>query len=415
MSSKVSIVHFSRTPLAGAPVRLINALRSYTAYNVHLVDLKRWGLFDHDVVHSETPDRVFELAAKADIIHLHNYLDYNSNDFYPVDFKYLYKSGKIFLRQFHTHPESVAHVMGITAEELLASSIPSIVIAQFQERYYPHARVVPNIIPQDSPPYRPLIKDLEHHVFYGPSVSIRAWEHRWNTKGMPETLALLERVSRCTNCRVKWMSGQPLADVMREKRRSHLVIDELVTGSYHMSGLEGLSLGKPVLAFLDERTQYVLREISGSDLCPFINSRIEDGFDILLYLLRHPDEMAEIGASSREWIECYWADHILVQHFVDVYEAILLNPGLIVRQESLRLHNKATRFHALILPDLVYQSRSRCQDNNGVLDDAWTYAQRLIAGGRHMANNCLPSFLRKSLKNFWVHACRLVSKSKWLP
>jgi hypothetical protein len=38
----VKVVHFSKTPLAGAPIRLVEALQRYTKYDVHLVDLKRW-------------------------------------------------------------------------------------------------------------------------------------------------------------------------------------------------------------------------------------------------------------------------------------------------------------------------------------------------------------------------------------
>jgi hypothetical protein len=71
----MNIVVFSKTPLAGAPIRIVQALRRHTDFNVRLVDLKRWGIYDHDVVHSESPDAVVDLADKADIIHLFNYLD----------------------------------------------------------------------------------------------------------------------------------------------------------------------------------------------------------------------------------------------------------------------------------------------------------------------------------------------------
>ncbi len=59
----MKVVHFSRTQLAGAPIRLVQALRSHTNYDVWLVDLERWGRYDHDVVHTENPARTLELAS----------------------------------------------------------------------------------------------------------------------------------------------------------------------------------------------------------------------------------------------------------------------------------------------------------------------------------------------------------------
>ncbi|NLC59317.1 MAG: glycosyltransferase family 1 protein, partial [Armatimonadetes bacterium] len=135
------VLHFSSTPLAGAPIRLVQALREHTDHEVRLVDLQRWGLYDHDLVFSEQPDEVVELAAKADIIHLHNYLDSHSTCFAPIDFERLRRRGTALVRQFHTHPEFVAQVMGVSPSAVLSCPLPSLVIAQSQERFYPQARV----------------------------------------------------------------------------------------------------------------------------------------------------------------------------------------------------------------------------------------------------------------------------------
>jgi hypothetical protein len=153
--------------------------------------------------------------------------------------------------------------------------------------------------------------------------------------------------------------GQPLAEVLEEKRKAGVVIDELVTGSYHLSGLEGLSLGKPVLSYLDDRTKCVLGRISGTDVCPFINVRLEEAFEVLTYLVRHPDERADLGRAGRAWIERHWADRVLVRHFVDAYEKLAGDPTSFARQQSLRLDGDGDRFRALSLPDLIYRARAR--------------------------------------------------------
>ena len=351
------ILHFSKTILGGAPIRLVRALQQHTNYEVSLIDLKKWDMFEQDIIHEEDLEKMLETAEKADIIHLHNYLDYDSNDFYPVDFNELRKKGKIFVRQFHSEPYFVARIMGKNVSDVLESSIPSLVIAQFQERFYPNACVVPNIIPQDDQSYMPLSENPSNGISFYPTWESSAWDDRWNTKGAPETLSLIKNVARRTGCNINYLTNQSHVKVMQEKRRASLIIDDLVTGSYHISGLEGLSLGKTVLAFLDDRTQQVLREISGSDICPFINVRLEDALEVMTYLLVHPNEMAEIGINSRKWIEKYWADRILIQHFVNVYEKLLQNPELVRRQESLRLNSKISYFLAVTLPDIIYEAR----------------------------------------------------------
>ncbi len=359
IKDKLNILHFSKTPLAGAPIRIVRALQQHTHFNVRLVDLTRWGMFEHDVVHTENPDEVMALAEKADIIHLHNYLDFHSQEFSPVDFNSLQRQGKFFLRHFHSTSMLVATEMGISVSNLLASPIPSIVIAQYPERFFPKSHVVPNIIPQNDSTYKPAQNRAKYGIVYSPTSVRSAWDDRWNTKGMPETVAIMKRVARRTGCKIKYANTrQPLAQVMQDKRQAAIIIDELVTGSYHLSGLEGLSLGKPVLAFLDHRIEQVLQEISGSKHCPFINVRLEDAFEPLLYLLEHSDEAKAIGQAGREWIESYWADHKLIQHFVDVYDTLVDDPGRVVRQERLRFDNSTAYFQDVTLPDLVYTARA---------------------------------------------------------
>lgn len=354
----IRVVHFSKSPLAGCPIRAVQALQRHTNYDVRLVDTERWGIFDHDLVHKENPEASLELAEKADIIHLYNYLDYNSLDFYPIDFNALKRKGKVFVRHFYSSPMLVAELMGVNLSDVLNCPIPSLVVAHFQERFLPKARVVPNIVPQDDPLYLPTEDLPEYGVFFAPSSYRSAWEDRWNTKGTTETLAVLERVKHLTGCSIKWITGRPFAEVMKEKRKAFLTIDELVTGSFHTSSLESLALGKPSLAYLDNRTQRVVREISGSESCPIINVRLEDSLEAIVYLLHNPEEAAEIGRTSREWIEQYWSDRIFVDHITDIYNKLMENPALVCRQEHLRMDDRFHRFHTHVLPDLIYKARA---------------------------------------------------------
>ena len=371
------IVHFSITPCAGQPINIVRALQAYTDHDARLIDLERWGLYEHDLVFSEDLDQALELAEKADLIHLHNYLDLDSKDFSPIAFRSLRKEGKAFVRQFHSSPGLIAQNKGVPVSRLELDSLPSLVCAQFQERFYPKARPVPLIIPQDHPDYQPDHEAVKPSIFFAPTHMADAWTDRWNTKGAPETLRLIKRVARRTGCAVRFMTQRPITEILRERRKCAVMIDELITGSYHTSSLEGLSVGKPVLTFLDHRVRQVLQEISGSDACPFVNVRLENAFEVLVYLIENPDEAAWIGTAGREWIERFWTDRILVGHFVEAYQKLLADPGLVRRQECLCLDSPAARFFAVILPDLLHMSRLKTI-RRSLTGRIWAFFKRFI-------------------------------------
>jgi hypothetical protein len=354
--ASLRVVHFSLSRLGGGPIRIVNALRAHTEHDVRLIDHRRWGQFDHDVVFSESREEALELAEKADVIHLYNYLDYDSRDFAPIDFGALRDRGKLFVRQLNSAPVTVARRMGYDMRRVLDSPIPLLVGAQCWERLYPKARLVPLIVPQDDPLYRPSGEPGEGIVFT-PGSPEPTWERRWGAKGHRETAALLARVARKTGCKTEVIDdNRPLVEVMRAKRHGSVVVDDLVTGSFHASALEGLCLGRASVSYLDDRVQYVLREFTGSPVNPFVSVELEDAEDVLAYLARHPDEADEIGRAGRHWIEKYWADHLLVRHFVDVYET-LAEGRAVQRQPEFSLETAGARFAAIVVPDLEWAAR----------------------------------------------------------
>ncbi|UZP66149.1 glycosyltransferase family 1 protein [Desulfovibrio mangrovi] len=353
------IVHFAVTPLAGAPLRIVQAINAHTEHSARLVDLCRYGTedFGQDVVFSETPELVMELVEQADIIHFHNYLDLDNTQFAPIDFRKLQRKGKLFIRHFHSHPELVASRMGITAQELLAQDIPALVIAQFQERFYPKAYIVPNFIPEDDPLYMPAPTPVRHDVFFSPTNFKGAWDCRWNTKAAPQTQNAI--MAACKQAGASWVlvHKTPLYRTLALKQASRIVVDDLTTGSYHLTGLEALSQGKPVLAYLDERTSSIMQHFSGTAENPFINIKLEDALPVLNYLLSSPDEAAEIGAASREFMQTRWRSGEMVQRISEAYAMLAHDPTSLTRQPELALGCSTRRFFALTLPDIIHTSR----------------------------------------------------------
>lgn len=364
----MNIVHFSSSSLAGAPFRLVSTLQKHTLHDVRLIDLKRYerqgeqGWFEHDLVFSEQRDEALDVARKADIIHLHHDLDLDSRRFAPIDFRDLKRKGVLFVRQFHTTPCVVAGLTGRQPEEIAAyDETPSLVISQYPERFYPKARVVPNILPHNEPEYSPLLPERDGEpsmdIAFAPSNLASAWEDRWSTKGAPETMAVMDRVVELTGCSARTVSGVPLREALHFKRHARIIIDDLVNGSFHLSGLEGICLGKPVLCYLDARTDFVLREISGSSESPFLNVRLEDAVEVLRHLVEHPDETAALGQAARTWVETYWRDDLLTMHYTHVYNRLAQNPDLISRQRAFSLDSPGASFKAAVLPELLYASR----------------------------------------------------------
>ncbi len=353
------IVHFSTTACAGGPYRLVSLLKKHSNFDVRLIDLKRWGRYPHDIVYEDDKEKALEVADKADVIQFHNYYDQNSRFFNELDFKALKRKGVKILCQFRSEPNTIALNAKTTTSEILSYDIPTTVIAQFQERFYPHARVVPNAVSSNEAIYRPNKKESEYDILFSPTNTGEAWKNRWNTKGYPETVQIMNRLKKNENCRIKVISGKPVADVLLEKQKSRIVLDDMVTGSYHMSGLEALCQAKTVLCYLDQRTSNVLQEITGSEKIPFVNVRLEDAFYVLKYLVNNEHITSEIGLEGRKWIDKYWSEEKIADHFIDIYSKIVEDPSLVRRQESLRIETDHEKYFSIILPDLIYDSRAK--------------------------------------------------------
>jgi hypothetical protein len=357
MSRALRVVHFSASPLAGMPLRLAQALGRHGGLDARLIEPTRYGLFGQDVVFDETPDLALALAQAADIIHLHNYLDLASTTFAPIDFAALARRGAAVVRQFHSTPELVAGTMGRPVAALLADPLPALVIAQYPERLYPRAMVVPNFVPEDEPAYQPADTPAASDIFFSHTKTVGAFEDRWNTKAAPETIALLGRLAREQGLTSEVVTGVPLAEALARKRRCRLVIDDLASGSYHLTGLEGLAMAKPVLSFLDGRCLELLAAFAGTPRCPFVNVRLEDAGPVLAALAADPEAAAAVGLAGRDWLTSHFSAKTRVASYLEAYEALLRDPSTVRRQPSLAVAGPERRFFALALPQAVHNAR----------------------------------------------------------
>ncbi|TKC88821.1 hypothetical protein FAZ69_13855 [Trinickia terrae] len=237
--------------------------------------------------------------------------------------------------------------------------MPQLVIAQGPERYYPFARVVPNVIPQNDPRYMPATEeDGMPIVTFSPSGRSSAWRTRWETKGTPQTLALLRKLERKGLCRVQLIVDTPHDACLRAKQRAAVAIDECVTGNYHLSGLEALSQGKPTLGHLDNRVQSQLRQLTGALELPWIDVRLEEAEGPLRELLVDRALRAELGAASRRWIETYYREETLIEHYRRAYLDLFEAPG---RFGARRFASGGEPWLAVALPNHRWEARKAAQ------------------------------------------------------
>ncbi len=325
----MKVVHLSLTPLAGAPIRLVRAINRYTAATARLVNLNpdAYGrrTFDEDIDFCRDKEEALQAISDADLIHCHHWIDVRRNPF-GVDL-----TGRNVIRQYHSEPAFIAAHAGITPAQVINAPEPQLVVAQFHERLYPNAQPVPNLLDYDA------IDRIEHAVLTGsptstprpppcvaffPTASTPAAQERWSTKGAPETARILHALARQYGFTVDIASDLPHSVALNRRRAAAVVIDEMVTGSYHLSGLEGLALGRPTFGYLDARMIAVLSLMTGSDSLPWIN--------IPLHLLEHPlmtfiesaELRTEVGNYARMWMRRYWDTAVLVKRYMAAYEDV---------------------------------------------------------------------------------------------
>lgn len=354
----MKVVHISATPVAGSPGNIVAALNRHTTVQArHIVfNSAAYGArsFACDLDWQTQQAEALDALAQADIVHLHQFFSLEQT--FGANFQQRFGNKKI-IRQFHSAPDLWAARQPGVLGQIAHEDLPHLVIAQGPERFYPHARVVPNLVPLNDPRYLPAAESSGLPVIaFSPSGKTSAWRKRWETKGAPQTLALLHRLEREGLCQVRLIVDMPHDACLRAKQSAAIAIDECVTGNYHLSGLEALAQGKPTLGYLDQRVQEQLRRLTGAVELPWIQVRLEEAEGPLRDLLADAALRAEIGQASRAWMETYYDDSRLVLHYQQAYLDLLSAPDSFKVE---RLSTVRDRWQATALPDHCWAARKQ--------------------------------------------------------
>lgn len=356
----MKILHVTLTPLAGAPIRLSDAINSNTEHQSRVLNLNpdAYGKrkFKEDFLWERDKLLVLEFLREVDIVHFHHFFDFEStNNPFGINFREHIKSASQLLMHWHTNPHTLAFNQRKPVEAFVDSPIPQLVVAQFHESYYPNAYPVPLVVSNFSQSVaKQRVKPL---IFYSPSNTKPAFAERWETKGRPETLKMLRRLKSEGLADYVLVEGVPFDECMKLRENSDVVIDDLVTGSFHTTSLESMAMGKPTISYVDSRTQAVLANLTGSNDMPIVNVSLNDSYLVLRELCSNVNLRQELSQYTLDWMNQYYSEEKMVSKYIDAYEHLQRTGELSnTRYDDFR---RAKCWLNTEVPDLIWKSRKK--------------------------------------------------------
>nr|WP_147309532.1 hypothetical protein [Cupriavidus taiwanensis] len=324
--SSIKVVHFSQTPLVGAPSKIAAATRmvGHYANAICMVDYPASGglagkfINDSIVMNGAPPEierLVDRLLVEADIVHLHNEVTADKVEWI------LDRAAKArFVYQVHS-PVREGPLYIPRAEEFGLPFSAHLVVGQYQPRHYPSYIPVPNIV-LDAATCTPRGKGEKMRVMFSPT---HARSGRWNGKYSRKLEVAIESLEKMGLIEKVWPE-QPVSPniLMALRRTCHVSIDEIVTGAFHQVSIEGLCAGNVVINRADFFSKAMMATCAEApELPPFVYADDESIADVLVDLARDWERTAMIQAQSSEYFRNYLQPKSLVKSFVRTYHEIV--------------------------------------------------------------------------------------------
>lgn len=312
------VLHLSDTQLSGSPQRISALLAKYAGVeSKHYVWKTKFGFreFPVDLCPLNTSlEQIRHLIYEwADIIHYHN----------------RWKRQEIFQALGTPPPDAPSVIQMHSPRESenfkgeLASGIPIAVVAQYQVRQWPELKyIVPNVVDIRDPLYMddrpPYMSTLLPVVSYAPS---NTNSRGWDDKGYGVVAPIVKRMRLKGEIYYDLIQQKPFLDAMALKHRADIGIDDIVTGSYHLSALEYLALKVPCFCNVDDKTEKVLKDLTGCTTMPFIKAN-KDGFERELRRIIKGQLWGYLGLDARDWMVRYWNPEALSEHYLRMYKSL---------------------------------------------------------------------------------------------
>lgn len=280
----MKILQIKTTPIALAPDLLSDAINKYT---------------EHFSVVQHPLDKVTD---KFDVILFHN-------KWFSSNFE------KQFI-MYHSEPFMV--------DLKIPDFVKKMVIAQYHCTLpeFKDCDIVRNVIDFNDPIYEPKYFDK---IKIGYSPSNKGSFGDWHNKGYNETKKILEEIKKKFGSKVEYdiITDVSLEECLKRKSECNIIIDEVVTGSYHRSGLEGLAMGKLTICNLLPQVQDALMKVTGSETIPFYPATLESLKRRLINIIEDKgvEFINSTGKDNRKWMETYWSPQTIINDFIKKFES----------------------------------------------------------------------------------------------
>ncbi len=306
LENSLNIVSYSMTPVAGVPELLARCINESTHHNAVCVwQDNKYGngvSFNSAVEWKNKPELAKSLLLKADLVIVHN------GKILSQHRKYV--KNKPVLTLAHNYIWNVD-------QQFVKQGNPGLVVAQYQATLeeFKGWLPVPNPLPLCSFKDNEIVKNTELTICYTPSGKHDHYprSHRlyWHGKGYCSTMKILESLVKRYPIRLEVIRNKQVSHAasLEMKARSHILIDECVTGSYHRNSLEGLSQGCVVInayGLLSELPN-IMEQCSLADI-PFEYATLDNLEEKLISLIvKGPKALFEIGERNRKWFLEKWS------------------------------------------------------------------------------------------------------------
>lgn len=317
------IVHVAKTPVAGAMEALSSAIRDYTEHDSRAINSggKVNNLeFPHDLVFSDSG--IFPALARADAIVFHQNVNHQSQpfrDFLDGD------PSKKCLGFYHSHPDACD-------PGVAQAGFPHFCIAQYQSLLWRNAIPIRNVIrfDRDDWPKRDAERARERKgdgklwIGYAPTFrqsqkdqtpGSSQWHH---SKGYDVTMPILEKIDKDFPGLVEVMvfEGIRYDSCIKGKALCDILVDEVVTGSYHRNTLEGLALGIPTACNVSPEVHGVLVKAAGANDFPVVHATAETLDEKLRWLVGLDEKTRRrMGNGSHDWMCRHWHPRDIAREF----------------------------------------------------------------------------------------------------
>jgi len=285
---------YARTPIAAAPWELYKALKKYTHLDISLINSRnRYNdgrIFPYHLLMTSNNGTAIQALRESQVWHIHNYL---------VPEIVRLRTNQKVIAQFHSLPR-----LG-NWKELMRFANACYTIKQplhLKEYQLPG---LPNIIDPDE--YYPVRRKGKIKIAFAPTNRMSLKDPA--SKGYREVRQILNKVQSKRDVEVVWIEGINYEENLRLKQQSHILIDDVVTGNFHRTALEGACFGCCVMSsFKCKHFYYSKLNTLENDLLKLID------YDILL---------SEYQKRSRLWILKEWHPIDRILEYTKVYEEVL--------------------------------------------------------------------------------------------